>query len=78
MSQENVEIARRFFAAVKRSFETYWQNPRSFAAALEAEELWPEAREVFKFVHPDAEWQTIFWLRPSEVTWRWREPGMTT
>jgi hypothetical protein len=40
MSQENVEIVRRFFEAVERSFAGYWENPRPLAAALEAGELW--------------------------------------
>ena len=60
MSQENVEIVRRFFAALGRSFEAYWKNPRSSVAALEADNAWPELSEVYSYVHPDAEWQTVF------------------
>src|SRR5438105_2035325 len=60
MSQENVEVVRRFLAAMERSFEAYWKNPRSSVAAREADAARPELREVYSYVHPDAEWQTVF------------------
>jgi ketosteroid isomerase-like protein len=60
MSQENVEIVRRFFEAVERSFAGYWENPRPLAAALEAGELWPEAAEVYGYLHPEAKWKMAF------------------
>jgi hypothetical protein len=60
MSQENVEIVRRFFGAIEQAFDAYWENPRSIAAALEARDLWPEWVEAYEFLHPQIEWQTVF------------------
>jgi ketosteroid isomerase-like protein len=61
MSQENVEIVRRYFEAVAQSLETYWVNPRSVTAAMnEAGDLPPEAREVFALMDPEVEWTTVF------------------
>ena len=60
MSEENVEVVRRFIAATQRFFEAYWKDPRSIAAAVEAETLWPEYREALTFLDPDVEWKTIF------------------
>jgi ketosteroid isomerase-like protein len=60
MSQENVELVRRFFEAIGRAFDSYWKDPRSIAAALEAHDLWPEWERVFECVHPQIEWQTTF------------------
>jgi ketosteroid isomerase-like protein len=60
MSRENVEIVGRFMEAIERAFDAYWKNPRSIAAAMEAHELWPEWEEVFEYVHPQIEWQTVF------------------
>lgn len=60
MSQENVETVRRFFEVTERFFDAYWKSPRSIAAAMEANDLWPEWREVLEYVHPQIEWQTVF------------------
>jgi ketosteroid isomerase-like protein len=60
MSQENVEIVRSFMDAVQRFFNAYWEDPRSIAAAVETDDLWPEYREVLAHVHPDVEWKTVF------------------
>jgi ketosteroid isomerase-like protein len=60
MSQENVEIVRRFWDAVQRFFDAYWEDPRSIALAVEADTLWPEYREVLAFVDPEVEWKTVF------------------
>jgi ketosteroid isomerase-like protein len=60
MSRENVEIVRRFIDAMGRSFEVYWENPRSIAAAVEAGDLWPEQREVFSYAAPEVEWKAVF------------------
>jgi ketosteroid isomerase-like protein len=60
MSQENVVIVRRFFETIERAFDAYWRSPRSIAAAVEAQDLWPEWKEVFEYAHPEIEWQTIF------------------
>jgi ketosteroid isomerase-like protein len=60
MSQENVEIVRRFMEAIERAFDAYWKNPRSIAAAIKAHDLWPQWEEVFGYLHPQIEWQTVF------------------
>jgi ketosteroid isomerase-like protein len=61
MSRENVEIVRRFFAAVEQFFHAYWETPgRSLTAALETDESWPELRQALGYLHPDVEWQTVF------------------
>ena len=60
MSQENVAIVRRFMQAIERAFDAYWKSPRSIAASLEASDLWPEWAEVYEYVHPQVEWQTVF------------------
>jgi ketosteroid isomerase-like protein len=57
MSQENVEIVRRFYEALERSFDAYWRNPRSLAAALETDDLDPEFREMLSYEHPEVEWR---------------------
>jgi hypothetical protein len=61
MSDENVEFVRRGFEeVVARAFEAYWREPRSIAAALEADDLWPEWRELFALLDPEVEWKTLF------------------
>jgi ketosteroid isomerase-like protein len=60
MSQENVEMVGRFMDAIERAFSAYWQDPRSIATALEANDLWPEWAEAFEYVHPEIEWRTTF------------------
>ena len=60
MSQENVEIVSSFMDAVQRFFNAYWEDPRSIAAAVEADDLWPEYREALAYVHPEVEWKTVF------------------
>jgi ketosteroid isomerase-like protein len=56
MSQENVEIVERFFAAVERAMESYWSDPRSIAAAMKEGDLTPEGEEAFSFLDPDIVW----------------------
>ncbi len=58
-SNENIEVVRRSFAALGRAFDSYWKQPRSIAAAMEADD-WPEWKEAFDYIHPDVEWQTVF------------------
>src|SRR3954452_2338662 len=60
MSEQNVEIVRRFIDATRRFFQAYWEDPRSIAAAVEADDLWPEYREAISYVDPDVEWKTVF------------------
>ena len=58
MSQENVEIVRRFFEASERFLKAYWKKPRSLAEALKANDLDHETEEMWKLVHPDVVWNT--------------------
>ena len=60
MSHENVEIVRQFIDATTRFFDAYWEDPRSIAAAVEADDLWPEYREAISLVDPEVEWKTVF------------------
>jgi ketosteroid isomerase-like protein len=60
MSQENVELVRRFMEAIERAFDAYWKNPRSIAAAIEADDLWPEWSEVFGYLQAQVEWKSAF------------------
>ena len=59
MSEENVEIVRRFNEAGQRSLDAYWENPRSGAAALEAGDLDPENEAVLAFLHPEVEYNAV-------------------
>jgi ketosteroid isomerase-like protein len=60
MSQENVELVRRSLEASERAFAAYWADPRSLAAAVEADELWPEAEAAYSYLHPEVEWKLGF------------------
>jgi ketosteroid isomerase-like protein len=60
MSQENVEVVRRFFEAIAQAFDTYWRNPRSLEAAMRAGDLPPEVGEGIRYLDPDVEWHTVF------------------
>jgi hypothetical protein len=60
MSQENVEIVRRFFEAQAQVGEAYWKQPYSNAAAFQAGTLPPEAEALMSFVHRDLEWTPAF------------------
>jgi ketosteroid isomerase-like protein len=60
MSQENVEIVRRYVEALEKAIAAYWSDPRPAAAAMEKGELRPEDREVLRYLDPDVEWNTAF------------------
>jgi ketosteroid isomerase-like protein len=60
MSDEDVEFVRRGFEVVARAFDAYWKEPRSIVGAMEADDLWPEWRELFDLLDPKVEWQTLF------------------
>ena len=60
MPREHVEFVRRGFEVVGRAFEAYWREPRSIAAALEGDDLWPEWKELFELLDPEVEWKTLF------------------
>jgi ketosteroid isomerase-like protein len=59
MSQENVELVRRFFEAVERLLET-WEPSRSLLEATTAGDLPPAAREAFGCLDAEAEWNPVF------------------
>jgi ketosteroid isomerase-like protein len=65
MSQENVEIVTRYFGAIMRSLDTYWEDPRSIAEALESGDLDPNSREVLDHIHPDMRWKNALGHRLS-------------
>jgi ketosteroid isomerase-like protein len=60
MSQENVEIVRRFFDASARVAEEYFKTPYSYAAAFQAGSLPPQAEALLTHVHPELEWRPVF------------------
>jgi ketosteroid isomerase-like protein len=62
MSEENMEVARRFSEAFERSSRAYWKNPRSLVDALEAGDLDPEGTHLLSYLHPQVEWKTAFSL----------------
>jgi ketosteroid isomerase-like protein len=59
MSQENVEIVRRFFMAVERLLET-WELSRSLVGAIESGDPPPEAMDAFGCLGPEAAWNPVF------------------
>jgi hypothetical protein len=58
MSQENVEIVRRYYEAVQRAFTAYWKGPRSVADSLKEGQVGPEGVEMIRYLHPNVEWTT--------------------
>src|SRR5919204_203451 len=59
MSEENVEVVRRYFEAVERAFQAYWKDPRGAEAAVKAGEVAPEGVEMARYLHPNCEWKTL-------------------
>ena len=53
MSQENVEIVRRFLEVVQRVYDAYFQRPYSLEDRLKAGEVPPEGVEVMRNLHPN-------------------------
>ena len=58
MTQENVELVRRFFEAVDRVYAAHWQDPRSLADDLRAGGVGPEIADVMRYWHPNIEWKS--------------------
>jgi ketosteroid isomerase-like protein len=58
MSQENVEIVRRYYEATQRLFAAYWNEPRSAVETLRAGDAPPDAVEMVRVLHPNVEWTT--------------------
>ncbi len=50
MSQENVEVVRRYFQLIDRMLGEYWVNPVPLSE-------YPETEQAFRDVHADAEWK---------------------
>jgi ketosteroid isomerase-like protein len=63
MSEENVEIVRRFYESLNKWLASYWFDPEQ---PLEQS---PELEEVFDQLDPEAEWDWLF----SPETFRGRE-----
>jgi ketosteroid isomerase-like protein len=59
MSQENVEVVRRYFDAVQRAFQAYWKDPRGAEDAVKTGQLGPEGVEMTRYLHPNCEWKTL-------------------
>jgi ketosteroid isomerase-like protein len=59
MSQEKVEIVRRFFDAQAQVGEA-WKQPYSYAAAFRAGTLPPEVETLMSFVDREVEWTPAF------------------
>src|SRR5690348_11478715 len=56
MSQENVEVVRRYLAVATRRLAGYWDQPRSVAEAMEAGELDPDSAEMLGQMCEDVRW----------------------
>jgi ketosteroid isomerase-like protein len=59
MSEENVEIVRRFYEASQRSLDAYWRNRRSGLTAPGAGDLDPALEAVLSFLHPEVEYNAV-------------------
>jgi hypothetical protein len=56
VSQENVEVVRRYLELIVRNLGAYWEEPRSYAADLERGESDAGSVEVFELLDPDIRW----------------------
>jgi|SRR5215212_2886206 len=59
MSQENVEIVRRFFDAIERLLQVS-EPSRSLLDAMNAGDLPPEGKEALGYMSPEAAWNPVF------------------
>jgi ketosteroid isomerase-like protein len=59
VSDQNVEIVRRFFDAMRRSLIA-WDGSRSFAEAIRTGDLPPEIGDVLQYASPEMEWRPAF------------------
>jgi ketosteroid isomerase-like protein len=59
MAQENVEVVRRFFAAIEQLLQR-WRPERSLVDAFTAGDIPPEAREALGYLSPEAQWNPVF------------------
>ncbi len=58
MSQENVEIVRRYVEVVQTAYDAYFQRPYSVADSLRSGEVEPEIADVVRYLHPNVEWKS--------------------
>ena len=63
MSQENIEVAREYYATLNRMLDAYWADPTVPLGDA------PGVEEVFAFLDPEAEWDWLF----SPETFRGRD-----
>ena len=78
MSQENVEIVRRFFDAAERSLRAWGpRRDRSLVDAIEKGDVPPETREVLGYLSPEMEWNPVFstetYRGPLDVARGWED-----
>jgi ketosteroid isomerase-like protein len=78
MSQENVEIVRRFFGAAERSLRAWGpRRDRSLVDAIEKGDVPPETREVLGYLSPEMEWNPVFstetYRGPLDVARGWED-----
>jgi ketosteroid isomerase-like protein len=59
MSEENVELVRRFYEASQRSLDAYWRNRRSGLTAPGAGDLDPELEAVLSFLDPEVAYNAV-------------------
>jgi len=59
MSQQNVDVVRRFFEAVERFLES-WEPSQSIVDSMRSGDVPPEATEVVGLLSPEAEWSPAF------------------
>jgi ketosteroid isomerase-like protein len=61
MSRQNVDVVHRFYEAVSRAFDAYWEDePRSLADEVGAGNPTPEVRRMLSLTRPDVEWNIAF------------------
>ena len=51
-----MEIVTRFLETVISNLDRYWDEPRSYAGALETGESDPGSQETLDLLHPDVRW----------------------
>jgi hypothetical protein len=59
VSQENVAIVRQHFDAIIREVDRYWEDPRPFAADVEAGDLRPDGQAILDRLHPAVRWTNV-------------------
>jgi ketosteroid isomerase-like protein len=61
VSATNIDFVRRYFDAWSRTIERYWESPGSFAEAVAAGTVTPEAVEWLGLIDPvEFSWRPVF------------------